>query len=78
MILSILGAALIAAGIVIYSKSIRPYPRALGAAFTAAGIVMLGIVLVTLPVSQTNNRMPEPTIHYQNHLSGDWQQQFEK
>ncbi len=51
IILSILGAASIAGGIVIYSKSTGTYARALGAASTAAGIVMLGIVLVTLPVS---------------------------
>lgn len=53
MIFSILGAASIAGGIVIYSKSKGSCARALGTASAAAGIVMLGIVLVTLPVSQT-------------------------
>ena len=78
MILSIFGAAFIAGGIVLYSKGTRPYARALGAASTAAGVVMLGIVLMTLPASQTENRAPEPTVHYQYHLSGGWQQQYEK
>ena len=68
MILSILGVASIAGGIVIYCKSTKPYARALGAASTAAGIVMLAIVIVTVPVSQTQNGIPKPAIHYQDYL----------
>jgi hypothetical protein len=78
IILSIFGAASIAGGVVLYSKSKGPYARALGAASAVAGIVMLGIVLVTLPVSQAKNGTPEPAIHYQEHLSGEWQQYYEK
>lgn len=78
MILIILGAASIAGGIVVYSKSTGTYARALGAATIAAGIVMLGIVLLTLPVSQSQESMPEPKVHYQEHLSGEWQQQQEE
>ena len=78
IVLSIFGAASIAGGSSLYSKSKGPYARALGAASATAGIVMLGIVLLTLPVSQTKNGVPEPTIHYQEHLSGEWQQPYEK
>lgn len=74
MILSILCAASIAGGLVMYIKSTNPYARAFGAASAAAGIVMLGIVMVTLPLSHTQNKTPEPTIHYQEYSSGEWQQ----
>jgi len=53
MILSILGAALIAGGIVAYRRSRRTGVRAFGAAAFAAGVVMWAIVLVTIPVSST-------------------------
>ncbi len=65
MILSILGAALIAGGIVAHRRSRRTGVRAFGAAAVAAGVVMWAIVAVTIPVSSTQHGSPEPTIHYQ-------------
>ena len=53
MILSILGAALIAGGIVMYRRSGRTGARSFGAAAIAAGVVMWAIVVVTIPVSST-------------------------
>ena len=67
IILSILGAASIAGGIVMYRKSTRPCERALGAYSIAAGIVMLGIVLITLPVCRIQNGMSEPTVQHQEY-----------
>ncbi|HEY48778.1 MAG TPA: hypothetical protein G4O13_01875, partial [Dehalococcoidia bacterium] len=53
IILSILGAALIAGGIVAYRKSRGTGARSFGAAAIAAGVVMWVIVIVTIPVSST-------------------------
>ena len=68
IILSILGAALIAGGIVAYRRSRRTGVRAFGAAALAAGIVMWAIVLVTIPVSSTQHVSPEPALRYQEHM----------
>jgi len=67
LILSILGAALIAGGIVAYRGSRRTRVRSFGAAAIAAGVVMWAIILVTIPVSYTQHGSPEPTVHYQEH-----------
>ena len=67
MILVILGAALIAVGIVTYRGSRRTIARALGAGAVAAGAMMLAIVIVTLPVSATQHGPPDPVLHYQEH-----------
>ncbi len=50
-ILGILGAALIAGGIVTYRGSTRTGVRALGAAAIAAGVVMWALILLITPVS---------------------------
>ncbi len=50
-ILSILGAALIAGGIVTYRGSAMVQFRALGAALIAAGVAMWLVILMTIPVS---------------------------
>jgi len=52
-ILGILGAALIAGGIVTYRGSRRVGFRALGAALIAAGAVMWILIIMTIPVSVT-------------------------
>ena len=62
LILAILGAALITGGIVAYRGSARTGVRAFGASGVAAGIVMLAVVLLTVSVSATGGRSPEPTI----------------
>lgn len=49
-ILGILGAGLIAGGIVLYRKSTSNGIKALAAAFIAAGIVMWGLILLVTPV----------------------------
>jgi len=68
MTLSILSTALIAGGIVAYRGSQSTGARSFGAAAIAAGIVMWAIVLVTLPVSHTQQESPEPTLHYQERV----------
>ena len=50
LILGILGAALIAGGIVTYRGSTRTSVRALGAAAIAAGVVMWAFILFITPV----------------------------
>jgi hypothetical protein len=65
MILGILGAALVAAGIVAYRGGQGTGVRAFGAAAIAAGVVMWAIVLLTIPVSSTQHGYPEPTASYQ-------------
>ena len=52
-ILGILGAALIAGGIVTLRGSTRLAFRALGAALIAAGAVMWILIIMTIPVSVT-------------------------
>jgi Ca2+/H+ antiporter len=51
--LGILGAALIAGGIVMYRKSESTNGRAFGAAAIAAGVVMWVIIVIVTPVSQS-------------------------
>ena len=51
--LAILGAMLIAGGIVGYRGSARTGVRAFGAAAVAGGVVMWAVVLFTVPVSST-------------------------
>ena len=53
MILGILGAALIAGGVVAYRKGRGTGVRSFGAAAIAAGAVMWAIVIVTIPVSSS-------------------------
>ena len=52
--LGILGAALIAGGIVMYRKSESTHGRAFGAAAIAAGVVMWVIIIIVTPVSQSS------------------------
>ena len=49
-IMGILGAALIAGGIVLYRKSTNANAKALAAAFMAAGIIMWGLILLVTPI----------------------------
>jgi hypothetical protein len=51
LILAILGAALIAGGIVAYRGSQKTGVQAFGAAAIAAGVVMWAILVLTIPVS---------------------------
>ena len=51
-ILSILGAGMIAGGLVLYRKSMSSNAKALAAAFMAAGVVMWGLILLVTPVSR--------------------------
>jgi hypothetical protein len=50
-VLGILGAALVAGGIVAYRKSVRAGVKSLAAASIAAGVVMWALILVTMPAS---------------------------
>ena len=63
IILGVLGAALIAGGIVAYRGSRRTGVRAFSAAGIAAGVVMWAIVVITIPVSSSDNRSPSPTVN---------------
>ena len=49
--LSVLGAAFITGGVVGYRKSNSTRGKAISAAFIAAGVVMLAILLIVTPVS---------------------------
>jgi len=51
--LAVLGAAFMVGGVIAYRGSARVGVRALGAASVAAGVMMLAIVLLTAPVSQS-------------------------
>ena len=62
LILAILGAALIAGGIVAYRRSARTGVRTFGASAVAAGVVMWAVVLMTVPVSTTGGGSLEPTV----------------
>ena len=53
--LGILGAALIAGGIVMYRKSESTNGRAFGAAAIAAGVVMWVIIVIVTPVSSQSS-----------------------
>ncbi len=59
--LAILGAALVAGGIVAYRGSTRTGVRAFGASAVAAGVVMWAVVLMTFPVSSTGES-PDPIV----------------
>ena len=59
--LAILGAVLIAGGIVAYRGSARTGVRAFGAAAVAGGVVMWAVVLFTVPVSSTGES-PDPIV----------------
>jgi len=63
IILIVLGAALIAGGIVAYRGSRRTGVRAFSAAGIAAGVVMWAIVVITIPVSSSDNKSPSPTVN---------------
>ena len=60
MIFIILGAALLAGGIVTYSGSRRTGVRAFGVAAIAAAVGMWAIALVTIPVSLRNTDRRNP------------------
>ena len=62
MLLGILGAALVAGGIVAYRGSKGVTGRAFGAAAVAAGVVMWAIILVIVPTSSTGGGSPDPTV----------------
>ena len=62
LILGIMGAALMAGGIVAYRGSGRTGVRASGAAAFAAGVVMCAIVAVTIPALQVQDQPPQPII----------------
>jgi hypothetical protein len=54
LILAVLGAALVAGGIVAYRGSATVGARAFGAAAVAAGLVMWAVIVLTVPVSVTS------------------------
>lgn len=60
--LAILGAGLIAGGVVSYSGSAKVGFRAFGAAAVVVGVVMWAIVLITAPVSHVSEGSPAPTV----------------
>ena len=60
--LAISGAALIVGGIIAFRGSSRTGVRAFGAAGAAAGIVMWAIVLLTFPVSSSDDKSPAPIV----------------
>ena len=61
--LAILGAALIAGGIVAYRGSSRVGVRAFAAAGIAAGVVMWAVILLVVPASASSeDGPPEPVV----------------
>ena len=60
--LALLGAALIAGGIVAYRGSARTGVRSFGAAGVAAGVVMWAVVLPTFPAYGTSDGSPDPIV----------------
>jgi hypothetical protein len=60
----IVGAALIAGGVVMFRGNRNRGQRAIGAAITAAGLMKWGFILVITPISSTSNQgtSPEPVI----------------
>lgn len=52
-VLGIVGAGLMASGIVLYRKSDSAGTKALAAAFTASGAVMWGLILFVTPTTTT-------------------------
>jgi hypothetical protein len=64
-ILGILGAALVAGGIVTNRRSTKVSARASGAAAVAAGVVMWAIILLTTPFTTTSGDAPPPTSDFE-------------
>ena len=62
LILGILGAALVAGGIIAYRGSERTSIRAFSAAAIAAGVVMWAAIVFTTPVSHEVGRQPAAII----------------
>ncbi len=62
IILGVLGAALIAGGVIGYRGSGRTGVRALSGSAVAAGLAMWAVVAVTVPVSQSGSGAPEPVV----------------
>ena len=58
--LAIVGAALIAGGVVAYRGTTRSASKVLGAMGIAAGVVMWGIVAMVVPVFTTSAAPPTP------------------
>ncbi len=58
--IGVLGAALIAGGIVLYRRGARASVRAFGAASVAAGTVMWAVVLVSTPMSSSTSGEGSP------------------
>lgn len=58
--LAIVGAALIAGGVVAYRGATRRASKVLGAMGIAAGVVMWGIVAMVVPVFTTSAAPPTP------------------
>jgi hypothetical protein len=66
VILGILGAALIAGGIVAYRRGEGTAVKSIGAAAVAAGVVMWAVIAITTPVSSEAGgagATPEPSVH---------------
>lgn len=70
LILAIVGAALMVGGIVAVRGSANLGIRSLGAASVAAGAVMWGIVLVTVPFSTSSEGSPSPSIEVEPPAGG--------
>ncbi len=62
LILGVLGAALIAGGIVAYRRSKAVLVRSLAASAIAGGTAMWAVILFTVPITQTESVSPEPVI----------------
>lgn len=62
MVLVILGAGLVAGGVVVYRSSAKDGIRAFGAAAVAAGVVMWAVVLITTPVSYSGEGPSAPEV----------------
>ncbi len=60
--LAVVGGALIVGGIVAYRRSSRGMVRPFAAAAIAAGAVMWMVVLLTVPVSSTDEGSPDPVV----------------
>ncbi len=63
--LAIVGAALIAGGVVAYRGTTRSAPKVLGAMGIAAGVVMWVVVATAMPVSNTSTASHTPQIELQ-------------
>ena len=63
--LGIGGAASIVGGFVFYRGSTTAGKRAVGAAFTAAGVAMWLILVAVTPLSMTSSGSPDPVVTQQ-------------